>query len=107
MKNFKKFVEEKDMALGDVGYSNASENDILNRIAKIAIDDHLKEVLNFFEHLSKKSTRIRSEFDAYKKDKVSGISRRIPKEHMPIYDDGKDIVVPASADMGGSATTEE
>lgn len=99
MKKFQQFLEEKD-GLADMNFSGTSPNDILVRMAKIAIDDHLKDLLSFYEHLAKKSSRLRNELNVYKQDQLSGVGKRIPKDHLPINGDDKDIVVPHSADTG-------
>ena len=70
MKKFRDFIKERnDMtpALGDYG----SNNETLMIISRMAMENHLEDLIRFFEKLSKKDSQIKIEFENYLKDKTA------------------------------------
>ncbi len=73
-------------------------DDALLKIASIAVENHLQDLLKFFETLGRKDQRIRQELDIYQRGAGNTPARQKDKHN---HRDDVDIVVPSSADAGG------
>jgi hypothetical protein len=109
MKKFRDYLIEREQAapsdsmvsngLGDIS-TPESEDDVLMRIAKIAVDDHRTDAMSFFQHLAGKDKRIEEELKELHHSKKHGFrpkDRKLPGQEV----DDRDEVVPSSADGQG------
>lgn len=96
MTKFRKFFEEKEFAaLGDLG-SGISEH--LIKIARLAAENHLEALLEFYRKLAHKDPIIKAELEAYEKD---------PTIAKPIFPHHKEIDVISTGEADKSASEDE
>lgn len=88
MKTFKEFIDEK-RGLGEV---DPMPVDVLVRMTRIAADENLKQMLEFFQHLAKRNPKIKEELDNYFRDS-NGLAKNYKRDEMD-----KQIVVTPTAD---------
>lgn len=95
MLTFKEFFDEKENRkpqtppLGNLG-SGISEH--LMIIARMAAENHLEELTNFFEKLAHKDSQIKVEFENYKRDPMA------KKARLPFSDREVDKISPIRSD---------
>ncbi len=89
MKTFRQFLREEFTSTP----TNHSAEQSLMRLAKIAIEEHTHELVQFFETMAKKNGRLRDELETYRRDLSDG-----PRNQ----DADKDVVAPPMSDSPAS-----
>lgn len=93
MKSFIKYYQEQEQALGDM---TSGPDESVMRMARMAASDHMDDLLELFNKLAKKDTRIKQELEEYKKKPDFRKKSGLPAG----FDNDKDRVVPSISDTG-------
>lgn len=95
MKSFIQYYREVEEALGDMG---SGPDECVMRMARMAASDHMDDLIELFNKLSKKDTRIKQELEEYRKKpnfkNKSGLSAGL--------DDDQDKIYPSISDSGSN-----
>jgi hypothetical protein len=86
--------DEEDKGLGDID-AMPNEDEILLKLAKIAINRHQDRLIDFFKTISKHDEDIKTTLDRY----VNKRQNYLPKDLRARDNQEKDIIAPNQADM--------